>query len=71
MRLYPLHTLKVTQTVKEVLVLFLCYFVYRYHRLNRRFISYGKHDGNEFLYNDTVKMLSVSYFCELQHKTYI
>ncbi|XP_038559912.1 uncharacterized protein LOC119891964 [Micropterus salmoides] len=36
--------------------------IVRYHRLNRRFISYGKHDGNEFLYNDTVKMLSVSYF---------
>ncbi len=45
--------------------------VNRYHRLNRyvsRYISYGRHEGNEFHYNDTLKMLSVSYFCELQHK---
>ncbi|XP_059194128.1 uncharacterized protein LOC131975450 isoform X2 [Centropristis striata] len=39
--------------------------VVRYHRLNRyisRYISYGRHEGNEFHYNDTLEMLSVSYF---------
>ncbi|KAM3610905.1 uncharacterized protein V6R79_010472 [Siganus canaliculatus] len=37
----------------------------RYHLLNRymsRYINYGKHEGNEFHYNSTMKMLSVSYF---------
>ncbi|XP_044054011.1 uncharacterized protein LOC122877011 [Siniperca chuatsi] len=36
--------------------------IVRYHGLNSRFISYGRHEGNEFHYNDTLKMLSVSYF---------
>ncbi|KAM7392108.1 hypothetical protein PAMP_022743 [Pampus punctatissimus] len=39
--------------------------VVRYHRLNRyinHYISFGRHEGNEFHYNDTLKMLSVSYF---------
>ncbi|XP_033474903.1 uncharacterized protein LOC117252258 isoform X1 [Epinephelus lanceolatus] len=39
--------------------------IFRYHRLNQyisRYISYGRHEGNEFNYNDTLKMLSVSYF---------
>uniref|UniRef100_A0A8C6TEE4 Uncharacterized protein n=1 Tax=Neogobius melanostomus TaxID=47308 RepID=A0A8C6TEE4_9GOBI len=29
-----------------------------------RFLNYGRHDGNEFHYNDTLKVLSVSYFSE-------
>ncbi|XP_030272041.1 uncharacterized protein LOC115581250 isoform X1 [Sparus aurata] len=39
--------------------------IVRYQRFNRdisRYISYGRHEGNEFYYNDTLKMLSVSYF---------
>ncbi|XP_029916523.1 uncharacterized protein LOC115365579 isoform X2 [Myripristis murdjan] len=39
--------------------------VVRFHRLNRyisHYISYGRHEGNEFHYNATRKMLSVSYF---------
>ncbi|KAI3372823.1 hypothetical protein L3Q82_022718, partial [Scortum barcoo] len=39
--------------------------IVRYHRLNRyvsRYIDYGRHEGNEFHYNNTLKMLSVSYF---------
>ncbi|XP_036954752.1 uncharacterized protein LOC119019899 isoform X2 [Acanthopagrus latus] len=39
--------------------------IVRYQRLNSdvsRYISYGRHEGNEFYYNDTLKMLSVSYF---------
>ncbi|KAK2902595.1 hypothetical protein Q8A73_012341 [Channa argus] len=39
--------------------------IIRYDRLNREIshrISYGRHDGNEFHYNNTLKMLSVSYF---------
>ncbi|XP_027131742.1 uncharacterized protein LOC113744877 [Larimichthys crocea] len=38
--------------------------VIRHHRLNRyinHYISYGRHEKNEFHYNDTLKMLSVSY----------
>uniref|UniRef100_A0A3Q1JH79 Uncharacterized protein n=1 Tax=Anabas testudineus TaxID=64144 RepID=A0A3Q1JH79_ANATE len=31
-------------------------------RYNRQDLVYGRHDGNEFHYNDTLKMLSVSYF---------
>ncbi|KAJ0067844.1 hypothetical protein NL108_011084, partial [Boleophthalmus pectinirostris] len=29
-----------------------------------RFINYGRHNGNEFHYNDSLKVLSVSYFVE-------
>uniref|UniRef100_A0A3Q3SPP7 Uncharacterized protein n=1 Tax=Mastacembelus armatus TaxID=205130 RepID=A0A3Q3SPP7_9TELE len=29
-----------------------------------RCISYGRHEGNEFHYNETLKMLSVSYFAQ-------
>ncbi|XP_042277711.1 uncharacterized protein LOC121904182 [Thunnus maccoyii] len=39
--------------------------IVRYQRLNRyvnRYISFGRHEGNEFHYNDTLKTLSVSYF---------
>ncbi|XP_034451733.1 uncharacterized protein LOC117767875 [Hippoglossus hippoglossus] len=39
--------------------------IVRYQRLNTyisRCIGYGRHEGNEFHYNDTLKMLSVSYF---------
>ncbi|GAA6226660.1 uncharacterized protein LOC121904182 [Lates japonicus] len=41
--------------------------IVRYHRLDRyisRCISYGRHEGNEFHYNDTQKTLSVSYFAQ-------
>lgn len=49
-------------------MIFVC--VDRYHRSNRcisRYVSYGRHEGNEFHYNTTVKTLSVSYLCELWH----
>ncbi|XP_037634309.1 uncharacterized protein LOC119493229 [Sebastes umbrosus] len=39
--------------------------IIRYHKLNRyisRYMNYGRHEGNEFHYNDTLKTLSVSYF---------
>ncbi|KAK9523205.1 hypothetical protein VZT92_019612 [Zoarces viviparus] len=38
--------------------------IVRYHGLNgfiSRYLGYGRHDGNEFHYNDTLKTLSVSY----------
>ncbi|XP_069379174.1 uncharacterized protein [Paralichthys olivaceus] len=44
--------------------------IIRYQRLNtyiNRCIGYGRHEGNEFHYNDTLKMLSVSYFGEQSH----
>nr|XP_040052648.1 uncharacterized protein LOC120831330 isoform X1 [Gasterosteus aculeatus aculeatus] len=31
------------------------------------YVSYGRHDGNQFHYNDTTKTLSVSYLGELKH----
>uniref|UniRef100_A0A3B5B2A5 Uncharacterized protein n=1 Tax=Stegastes partitus TaxID=144197 RepID=A0A3B5B2A5_9TELE len=31
-------------------------------RYTSHYINYGRHEGNEFHYNDTLKMLSVSYF---------
>uniref|UniRef100_A0A3Q3A3K1 Uncharacterized LOC108245775 n=1 Tax=Kryptolebias marmoratus TaxID=37003 RepID=A0A3Q3A3K1_KRYMA len=37
----------------------------RYQRLsghNSHYINYGRHEGNEFHYNHTLKMLSVTYF---------
>ncbi|XP_029135442.1 uncharacterized protein [Labrus bergylta] len=43
--------------------------VVRYHEINRfinRYFSYGRHEGNEFHYNDTLKTLSVSYFSHEQ-----
>ncbi|XP_071337897.1 uncharacterized protein [Trachinotus anak] len=39
--------------------------IVRYHRLNRHIsccISFGRHEGNEFHYNHSLKTLSVSYF---------
>ncbi|XP_034728128.1 uncharacterized protein LOC117945000 [Etheostoma cragini] len=36
--------------------------IVRLNRYSSRYITYGRHDGNEFHYNDTLKMLSVSYF---------
>lgn len=41
-----------------------------HHRLNGHtghYVSYGRHDGNQFHYNDTTKTLSVSYLGELKH----
>lgn len=44
-----------------------------YKTIHNRFISYGRHKGNEFHYNDTLNVLSVSYFGELNinYKTHI
>ncbi|XP_013766398.1 uncharacterized protein LOC106456220 [Pundamilia nyererei] len=39
--------------------------IVRDHRLGghiSQYINYGNHEGNEFYYNDTLKLLSVSYF---------
>ncbi|XP_072289957.1 uncharacterized protein [Eucyclogobius newberryi] len=33
-----------------------------------RFMNYGRHKGNEFHYNDSLKVLSVSYFAEHEHE---
>lgn len=44
-----------------------CSSVNRDHRLGghiSQYINYGNHEGNEFYYNDTLKLLSVSYFGE-------
>ncbi|XP_047447610.1 uncharacterized protein LOC125012050 [Mugil cephalus] len=41
--------------------------IVRHHRLNQytsHYINYGRHEGNEFHYNDTLKTLSVSYFAQ-------
>uniref|UniRef100_A0A3Q3Q6S8 Uncharacterized protein n=1 Tax=Monopterus albus TaxID=43700 RepID=A0A3Q3Q6S8_MONAL len=45
--------------------------VVRYKRRDSllRFTHYGRHEGNEFHYNDTLEMLSVSYFGELKAHT--
>ncbi|XP_034548746.1 uncharacterized protein LOC117819464 [Notolabrus celidotus] len=43
--------------------------IVRYHKLNRfisRYYSYGRHQGNEFHYNDSLRTLSVSYFAHEQ-----
>lgn len=66
--------LPLTQRIPCSCSVIFCVYFCRYHSLNRyiiRYISYGRHDGNEFHYNDTLKMLSVSYFGEPQHKHYI
>uniref|UniRef100_A0A3B4B769 Uncharacterized protein n=1 Tax=Periophthalmus magnuspinnatus TaxID=409849 RepID=A0A3B4B769_9GOBI len=34
-----------------------------------RFINYGRHNGNEFHYNDSLKVLSVSYFASFIQRT--
>uniref|UniRef100_A0A8D2ZE30 Uncharacterized protein n=1 Tax=Scophthalmus maximus TaxID=52904 RepID=A0A8D2ZE30_SCOMX len=36
--------------------------IFRYNTHSTRCIGYGRHDGNKFHYNDTLKILSVSYF---------
>ncbi|AWP06628.1 Hypothetical protein SMAX5B_021255 [Scophthalmus maximus] len=46
-------------------MLFMDVHVDRHHGLHghvSRCIGYGRHDGNKFHYNDTLKILSVSYF---------
>ncbi|KAK2837089.1 hypothetical protein Q5P01_014301 [Channa striata] len=58
------HLEDLTVTGSECTNVAACLIV-RYHRLNRdisRCMSYGRHDGNEFHYNGTLKTLSVSYF---------
>ncbi|XP_068167891.1 uncharacterized protein [Antennarius striatus] len=40
-------------------------FTIRYQRLSRRisrYIGYGRHEGNQFSYNQSLQLLSVSYF---------
>lgn len=41
----------------------------RKQQLLTRYLNYGKHPGNEFHYNNNLRTLSVSYYCELKHST--
>lgn len=71
--LYTNHIIHRTSTKQVSLYIWHFTCLNRYHRLSRyisRYINYGRHEENEFHYNDTMKMLSVSYFGKWKQTLY-